>query len=134
MSSLVQKASDVLRKTNLLSNIADKTGVSKSNFFVKLTNPADQTLRAGQKNGAKGIWDSARSGDGTDPGNIFHSGNDAPIPDPGAAPTQDATVAGNAARDRIRRLAYRAQGRSSTIKVSPSAAGYSPQPKTLLGL
>lgn len=122
----------VLRKTNLMSNIADKTGVSKSNFFVRLTNPADEVLRDTEREGTSGYTNFFKEGGLTDPGHVFH-GDVNETADPGQPTTTDSTTAGYSARDRIRRQVYRAQGRSSTIKVSPSAAPFTGQSKQLLG-
>lgn len=127
-----KKVAKFMRKTNLMSNIADETGVSKSNFFVRLTNPADEVLRDTEREGSSGYTDFLKEGGMTDPGHIFH-GDVNETPDPGS-PDQTATApAAQKARDRMRRLAYRAQGRSSTIKVSPSAATYTGEQKALLG-
>lgn len=68
-----------------------------------------------------------------DPGGYL-TGDPSPIPDPGAPPSPASIEpTGVKARDRIRRQVYRAQGRGSTIKVSPSAAPYTGQPGALLG-
>lgn len=70
--------------------------------------------------------------DALDPGNVLHPDDQAPITDT-PVNQMNGDIAGNAARDRVRRIAYRAQGRASTIKVSPSAAPFTAQPKALLG-
>lgn len=55
-----------------------------------------------------------------------------PKPPPVTAPQADNTDT-LAARDRLRRQVYRAQGRSSTVRVPSLASQYNGQPKTLLG-
>lgn len=50
-----------------------------------------------------------------------------------AAPTIDSEAAGFAQRDRIRRLAARAQGQASTIRSTGATALYSATPKSLIG-
>lgn len=136
MSSLKKAASKFAKVASPSSWLLDQAGVSDKNAIRQLTNPgALGVKKAGEaydKGGSKGVWDALRGGDVTDPGGLFHDMS-GPIPDPGS-PNQTATAPeAMKARDRIRRLAYRAQGRSSTIKVSPSAGAYTGQPKALLG-
>lgn len=125
--------SGVLRKTNLLSNIADATGVSKSNALVRLTNPADEVLRRGQKEGSQGIINYTKEGGVTDPFNVFHDSDLKRSADPGAPETIDSVATGMKARDRARRLAYRAQGRRSTVLVGNSMKPYTGQQQALIG-
>lgn len=125
-------AAKVLRKTNLLSNVADATGVSKSNAIVRLTNPADEVLRDTEREGNKGYVNFFKEGGMTDPAHVFH-GDVQEIPDTGAPDTTNSAAAGYTARDRLRLQVYRSLGRSSTIKVGAGAAPYNGQQKQLLG-
>lgn len=141
MSSLKNAAKAVSNIANPIGSIAHRLGVSNKNEILRAVNPAglgsiavDNVNKGYQEGGTSGAWNAIRRGDATDPGGFFHNVGGVPdLPDPGAPDQQDSIAAGYSARDRIRRLAYRAQGRSSTIKVSPSAAPFSGQPKQLIG-
>ena len=117
MSSPIKKVSGFLNKTNLMANVARKAGVSDSNFFRKLTDPAGGVIKAGEQGGFDGIKDYTAQGGITDPLNLFHRtpDNSSPEAPPAAA---DGSTQGMAARDRLRRRVYRAQGRASTIRSS----------------
>lgn len=115
MSSAVKKVSKGLRKANFMSNVADKVGVSKSNAFRQVLDPLGKPMAAAEQGGVSGYTDFVKSGGATDQFNLFHKTPDNSSPE--APPElQDGASQGNLARDRIRRRAYRAQGRSSTIR------------------
>lgn len=100
-------------------------------------NPAqaarENVVEAQKEGGFEGVIDAYKSGDVTDPGGWLHNLTEPTVTDPGAPAQTDTTAAGQKARDRVRRLAMRAQGRASTIKVGSSAEPYTGEQNKLLG-
>lgn len=117
MSSPFKKAYNFGSSGNLLRNVFDAAGVSNKNFFRKHMDPFGGLERSFRADGLSGIKDYIKSGELTDPDHAFHKTPDTSSPE--APPTAtDGAAQGLAARDRIRRRVYRAQGRSSTIRSS----------------
>lgn len=126
-TGIANPAGEVARQAGLGTNntarqLGDITGVT-----------AERTQDAYNQGGLGAVKDLAKSGDLTDPAGILHPlgpGPAAPAAPPSSGNIEPAALN---ARDRIRRLVYRSQGRNSTIKVSPTATAYTGQPKALLG-
>lgn len=117
--------------------VADKVGISNKNTLWGLVNPGGVAARNAaegyDQGGSSAVLNQLRSGDLTDPGGHFHVVGGAEVNDPGAAAQEDSAQTALRARDRVRRAAYRAQGRASTIKVGSAAEPFTGQQKTLLG-
>lgn len=121
-----------LNSLNFASNAADALNLSEGNVLRDVTDPAHIARNAYIKGGDNAYIDYFRKGGMTDPFYILHYRDAPKVGDPGQVEQQDAVQAGLSARDRVRRAAYRAQGRQSTIKVNATSP-YTGQPATLLG-
>lgn len=110
------------------------TGMSSSNTLGALVDPirtnATRTYDAYKAGGSDGVLNALKEGEFTDPARAFHSSPSAPIEPPPTA--TDGAAEGSRARDRVRRQAYRAQGRRSTIRTN-SMGSYTGAPAQLLG-
>jgi len=120
-----------------VSTFNRKLGIGDGNFFKRALQPGEMGLRklnqGVQEGGARGGLDAIGRGDVTDPGGMFHDMS-GPIPDPGAAPGPgNISAQAGTARDRVRRQAYRAQGRRSTIRTQGLFGAYTGNQSQLLG-
>lgn len=143
-TSLFKKPTQKIIRTstgiaNPAGEIARQAGLSSSNTARQLGDITgvigERSQDAYNQGGLGAVVDLAKRGDLTDPAGIFHPLNDPASPDapPSITDAAPGSAAAISARDRIRRAAYRAQGRGSTIKVGGLAQSYSGQQKTLLG-
>lgn len=72
--SFLKKFAKFVRKSNLVSNVADKANVSNSNVLRNLSDPAGKAIKSTEEGGAQGLLEYTKSGGITDPGNLFHKG------------------------------------------------------------
>lgn len=146
MSSAKKKAKGFLRKAagfvgkgDLAGRIMDRVGIGRSNTLRQILHPAElgisNVANAYAEGGSRGAIEAVRRGDLTDPGHWFHAKpGEGEVPDPGAPPSPvNISAQAGTARDRIRRMAYRAQGRRSTIRTQGLFGSYTGNTSQLLG-
>jgi len=127
MSKPLKKIHNVARKGlgwgSFGRNAMNALGISQSSTIRQLVDPAGGLM--GDVNRGEFSVDKLKGGDYTDPAGMFHSRGTPEAVEPIPAP-QSGAVEGNKARDRMRRRAYRAQGRASTIRSAPGSTLGSP--------